>query len=461
MDKILVLKQVDGKLEVSAIKINDMSFIINEINDAVENPNKTLWDVQSLFFNNYQPKEDYYWYAYPYSYNSSYIPPSEKPKLYTNDEYKKELINAEDKKERERILKTCYADSCKRYIIQQEMHEAYRKAEQDSSVKMYSREDQGWNRFLYYITSDIKTEVSTNFCFGSASYFSLTISYKGIVIAPFAHVVRYYIANMTDIIFCTRNYLVSRESWEPAMVFVKEFVNQSLSNPERFVEEYLMNEIDEMMKGLRNIMDHPIDVINMFRNQRTNNLPEEYHRLRFIHPMSYDEDRLFYTFSREMPIVFMAEKLTQVTKTLNSLIEIGKVYAKVNDYVDEILGMITKLKPRVSDTIYNVSWDIKRLKDQKEQKERILKPLELRFEPYKRELNSILDNMPDSCKWQERDDARNRYEKDHPTYVSLKQQINDAKNDITTLNNKITSRESLVSRLKACVEQLKPYEEAA
>ena len=42
--------------------------------------------------------------------------------------------------------------------------------------------------------------------------------------------------------------------------FVNDFTNRSLSNPESIVESYIMNEIDEMMEGLRNIMSNPSEV---------------------------------------------------------------------------------------------------------------------------------------------------------------------------------------------------------
>lgn len=46
---ILILKEINGKLSVLEEPIKDGSLIINEIAAAVENPNKSLLDVQFLF----------------------------------------------------------------------------------------------------------------------------------------------------------------------------------------------------------------------------------------------------------------------------------------------------------------------------------------------------------------------------------------------------------------------------
>ena len=64
---ILVLKEVYRNLQVLSVPIEDCSFIVNEINAAVENTNKTMLDIQSLFFNNFNSINNSYYYLYPYS----------------------------------------------------------------------------------------------------------------------------------------------------------------------------------------------------------------------------------------------------------------------------------------------------------------------------------------------------------------------------------------------------------
>ena len=117
------------------------------------------------------------------------------PKQYSYDEYKKilderveERIKIRVQNDKESIirseavsLKGSYAELCIRYIKQQMLYEAFQNAENNSSVKMYSRESIGWTTFIYEITDDLKACVYTNFAYGNSSFFTLTVSYKDII----------------------------------------------------------------------------------------------------------------------------------------------------------------------------------------------------------------------------------------------------------------------------------------
>ena len=466
--QILVLKEQDGYLQVTSIPIEDASFIINEINAAVENPNKTLLDVQFVFFNNFQGIKDYYLYLYPYSYNSSYVSGAIKPKKYMYSEYEAELNKAIKGKnvdknadvtqiiaDENKYLKQNYASLCIRYIKQQLLHKAFQNAANNSSVKMYSCESIGWSSFEYIITNDLKACVYTNLGYGYASYFTLIISYKGIVIAPFSHIVKYYYANMTDIIRCTRDYYVEKENWRPMFEFVKEFANHSLSDPVSFVKKYIMNEIDEMMKGLRNIMSNPTAIINMFKEQDQNS--SEYKHLRLISPMSSDEKQRFLVFPYEMPVIFKSEKLSQATKILEKLKELIGIYPPINDYIQEIIDMVINLTPDIETTINKIQVNIDILMSQKESKEKFKNLLQIQIDEFNLELDNILKKLSQDTDWQKIEEIRKQYEKEHPLYGSTKEKLQIVKKEISEINDKIYSRNSLIERLQKCIKDLTPY----
>ena len=324
---VLVLKEERGRLVKVTIPIEDCSYICSDI--KIANPDSK----QAILNRKLKCLKDYYPYLYPYSYVDSYICGAKKP---------------------DRSSGTRDYD---RYIHQEKMHEAFQKAENDPSVKMYSREAIGWNGFTYEITDDIKICVSTNFGYGMSSYFKLTASYKDIVIAPITDLVNYYKAQMVDIISCTRPYWPLRDSWHPALDFVQSFANQSLSNPEQFVKTYIMNEVDKLMRGLRNIMMNPEEVIGMFKREM-NHLPEEYHHLRFIEPMSDKEKECYDLFPIDMPIVFKSEKLIGAIEMMEKLKELTAIYAKISDYINEIIGMVNQLKPEVEEAIERMQVEI-------------------------------------------------------------------------------------------------------
>lgn len=462
--EILVLKECGGKLQVSNMPIEDCTYILSEIDNAVKNPNKTLMDVQTVFLKEVQPIRNYYPYPFPYSYSSSYIDGASKPKKYTYAEYTEKLnkglegkTEGKDAESVERLkqevntrMKSSYAEDCKRFIHQQMMYKAFQKAENDPSVKIYSRETIGWSHFDYQITDDIKACVSTNFSFGSASFFTLTISYKGIVIAPFTHLTRYYKADMTDIIKCTRDYVEERDSWNAAIDFVKDFADQSLANPSTFVEKYLMNEINEMMSGLKNIVNNPDATIRMFKNQSSSLL--EYRRLRFISPMSSTEKKKYEVFTHEMPVVFKAEKLAQAVHLLERLKELGEVYQKINDCISEICRMAKQVTPQIQKTMDSIKVDITRLTKQKEPKEKEKEQLSAKIKVFEDKLNKILEKLPENSSWLDRQNARETFRKEHPEYVTLMKLKNDVECIIDDLNEKIRSRNELVTRLADCIK---------
>lgn len=461
---ILTLKEMDGRLQISSLPLEDCSFIENEINAAVENPNKTLLDVQSLFITNFQCGSNAYGYLYPYAYDSSYIQGAMMPRKFSYDEYKSMLdkavnqkINACSTKDKEALMaeeaysrKYEYASSCIRYIRQQMLHNGFQDAANDISVKMYSRESIGWNSFIYDITNDLKVCVYTNLGYGHASYFTLTISYKDIIIAPFSHIAKYYKANMTDIIRCTRDYVVDKDSWNPMFEFVQDFANRSLSNPEAFVADYLMNEIDEMMKGLRDIISNTGAVINMFRTQ--NRRLQDYHNLRLIAPMSDGESQLFEVFENEMPVIFKSEKLVEAAKMLERLGELGKMYSKINVYIDEIKNMIHNISPEIDVTIWKIQKDIEDLVKKEEFNERLKNDLQSQVDIFLAELDGILDRLPEGTDARERHEICQKYANEHPEYVSLTGQLRSIVDEISKLQNQIWSRNSLVHRLSDCTD---------
>lgn len=471
--EILALKSVNGLLNVVRIPVEDSSFIIKELENAVNNPNKTLMDLQSLFLNSFHPILEYYNYTFPYTYCSSYISGATKPKNLSYAEYQTMLtkdiaakINnktteeiEEIKKTQDAIYKYNFYNQAARFIQQQQIYKAFQKAQNDSDVKMYSRESIGWSGFEYKITDDVKACVNTNFGYGYACYFTLTIAYKGIVIAPFSHVVKYYNANMTDIIRCTRDYNVSSDSWNPAFDFVKEFANQSLQNPQKFAESYLMNEIHEMMSGLRNIMSNPNGVINMFKRQNKN--LSDYHTLCLISPMSDDEKRRFEVFPSEMPVVFKAEKIHESYNMLQRLKEIGEILPEVNNYVSEIVSMINKQTPEINRTMNAIKNDIKGLQTQKELRAKTLESLEEKMDIHEKTLELLITKLPKGASYPEKLEVREEYAQKHPNYTQLKMQINNLSDEISELGSKIYSRERLITRLESCLCDVSAYSAAA
>lgn len=451
---VLVLKEERGRLVMDTIPIEDCSYICTEIENAAKNPNMTVLDLQTIFNQGFQCIKNYYLYLYPFGYGSSYIGGAEKPKQYTYEEYQEELNKGtkecKDEKEKEQIirsnqdrLKSVFKVDSTRYIHQQKMYEAFQKAENDPSVKMYSREAIGWKGFTYKITDDIDICISTNFGYGLSSYFTLTAYYKGIALTPLSHLVKYFYVRMMDIIGITRPYVVKESSWYPALDFVKDFVNQALSNPEQFVKGYIMNEVDYLMRELRNIMVNPQGVIDRFKREK-DHLPEDYQVLRFIEPMSKYSVKYYNLCPKEYAVVFKCEKFSDAIKMLEKLKELIPIYEKVSDYINEIIGMVNKLKQEVEEAIKRMQVDI----DKQNAKIALLKAycalidkqktVKKQINALSSELNQVLEQNITQEEQKTKEELVARFKDEHPKFDSLHEQLQEVESQLRETLNECT-----------------------
>lgn len=65
---------------------------------------------------------------------------------------------------------------------------------------------------------------------------------------------------MKSLIAHTRAYSSYRNSWIGLMDYISRFVNNSRQFPKSFVQDYILNEIENMMIGLRAIMKAPTEM---------------------------------------------------------------------------------------------------------------------------------------------------------------------------------------------------------
>ena len=393
-----------------------------------------------LCFITVSPVRNSYPYVFPYKYSESYIGHALKPERYTYSNYTQKS-------------KGEYVNQCVRYVEQGKLHDAFEMAKQDSSVKMYSLEAIGWTQKEFQVTDNIKVCVSTNFGYGFSSYFMLAISYKDIVIAPFSFLVKYYHARMVDIVSCTRAYSVERDSWIPLFNFVKEFANKSLSDPVDFVNHYLMNEVDEMMVGLRNLMKKPNYILENFYNEC--NAKNEYSRFCFISPMSDEDKKLYEDFRGEMPVVFKSEKLACAVKILAKLDELVPVYSKIKKYVVEIRRMARETIPEIKAMVQGFQKKVDDLATKIDRLERTLQRKERKEATHIKKLDKLLNKLPEDATWEDEEEVREGYRQNNPQYVSLEEEIQSLKNELGEFWDKTYKRKRFITNLSGCLETFK------
>lgn len=232
---IVALQEVNGMLQNVTLPISRPEQFIDELKAMIENPNRTVWDMQSHFQKRFPKTLDYHNYLYPYSYSSSYVGGIEYPNIigyndlmkswneaaqtaqeeYENEcsRYGRPISDLEIKEHRESAIedlkyrqKASFNKDANRWIDACCYNNTATNAYHDKTIKMFSKENIGWSSFTHKVNQDIVVELLTNFGYGSAAYFLLAVKYKGLAILPYSYIVKYYKANMTDIVRCTRNY---------------------------------------------------------------------------------------------------------------------------------------------------------------------------------------------------------------------------------------------------------------
>lgn len=469
---VVVLKEVNGYLQNTEVPINSPIHIVEELKAMRENPNRTVWDMQGCLQEALPKTVVFHDYLFPLLYVDSYVGGIAYPGKYTYNDLKKSwdqaAKNAED----------TYRDDCKRYTtsidptrVKQVREDAIRELrghqkelflqeairwidacgyaktasslKQDASVKMYSKENVGWNLFSYTINKDVKVELRTNFGYGSASYFLLEMQYKGLKILPYSFIVKYYRARIVDILRCTRSYYPTRESWYAAFDFISEFVNNSLSDPEMFAKNYIMSEVKEMMAGLQAIVNNPrayMDQIGGIKSEPW---------IINVFQMNEKDHKKMETYSEEMPVLFKVEKIMSALKFLDSLDKISKEVSDIKPYINKIYELNFGLYPEITSSISKINLKVEDLESKKVILDQKISTLNEKMAPFEKEI----DEERAKQKWPNFYNI-SQYESSHPEYKILKSERNNLQAEEHTISVRIGDFKSFIKFLDEAIIRL-------
>ena len=471
---VIVLRDCDGILRVSSELVVDEKYdrIIRKIEEANQDSNKTLFDIQTIFFNEVTPIQNAYCIAIHLSYWSQcWEPMATKPEQYTNEMYMDALRKRCEWKGSlelaKKSLKDSYASQCINFIRYQMVCEMYQRLSNDSSVKLYSNETmgnfKGDGTQKWSVSDDLEVCIKTNFCYGTRSYFYLNISYKGVVIPYFSLLTKFYSINNS---FCDRTlyFKLTRDAWTPALEFVRNIVTQYRNEPDEFVENYIKEEIEEMMSGLKFIVSNSKDSLRLFVEEYNLNKDEsdttkwssDYKAL-CVSPISKSDIDIFEKSPSETSLIFKAEKMKQVAGTLGFFKRIADTWPKAVDYAKEICDMIAAVTSEVQEMLDELSDKIPVLEAQWKCKddERIM--LCEQEENYENELNELLGNLPSDSNGVDEDKVREKFEEEHPDYVSLKEKHPEVLHQECVLRNELGRWKNFEKRLSSCLFMFSHY----
>lgn len=503
-----VVREIDGYLVYEKDDIPQEDILIGEIEAMKENDNRTLLDVQSLFTEFY-PEENFkgkhYDYLFPKKYNDAYVSGASYPHILTVEEYENKLEEQEKWYRSEEYITGCckekdelkylkknateeeynskinelvkekmkdYVNSLRRgfsyqnFIYAQRYTAKLREIKKESNVKMYSTDQIGWKDFEYKVNEDITAYIKTNFGYGVASYFFCNLKYKDINILPYSWPVKYFYVEMVDFVRYTRRYLPRRTSWSEVFDFTVTTANMAKHEPERFIKEWIVNEVEEMMKGLRLYMSSPdaelAEFLNAKRKASIYDIHEvaEYAFKDVIRNCGNRDREEYKALPKEKVIAFKAEKITGSLLLLDNLKKLSEIASVIIPYIAEIEEMNLKLQPEIELHLKNISEDINKLNIKLNSVIKELEPLTTKLQYHKNKIDDLLEK---TNKGRENKDkiskyeAEKSYEKKHPEYTVLKNRIEKLTEQKDALEKEITRRENFVKILTKCKKRIAKY----
>lgn len=470
---LALVENSDATLSVKRMDIPSSEVPIAELEAMVDNPNRTVYDMSSYFYSVFSPKVKAFAFCYPSEYNDSFIDSRSVPKEVSYADYVKgvkeiesifngkhrfckEFLEVLKLKLDNEIIEANHSDKKKYfkkasiYIKCLRLSETVKKIKEHDEIKMYSRDVVGYSTYTHKINDDITVELRTNFGYGSAAYFNLAVKYKDIVILPYSYLVHYYYANMKSLMACTRAYRPLRESWESSINFIADFVNQSIADPRKFVGEYVIKEVEEMMKGLRAIMDNPAEVQIRIKDSTSSEV-----RLSVIRPFNKDEFVMMESMADELTTLFKAEKITGALLFIESLTQLQEFCGDMSALIGEILSMNKDVKPEIPPVLNSVRSMIEAFKREEKNLERQIKFKENRKQYFDKRKERLQAKMT----FAEKIAHDKIFREKNPLYIKLEEEINELNQKVYNFQDKIRKRERVEERLTVCLKRTESIEE--
>lgn len=498
-DYIGVVKEKNGLLSINKVLITQDTILIKELEAMRANPNKTIFDMQNLF-EEYYPKDKHsnntFNYIYPADYYDAYISRVSYPNFIEYEKYKSEIAELEKKliskyidneadanalfllkQTSEETYKIEYQkrmDKVKegieeekqyfkkhfepeRYIYAFNYYEKVKELSTDDKSKMISTERIGWTDITFPIDDNFCVYLKTNFGYGVSSYFYCNIIYKGISIVPYSDVVKYSYVQWMDFIRYTRKYRPDRKNWMPSLEFAVETANLAKTNPEEFIQVWIVNELKEMMEGLRAIFTSDDACIRKYLEFKTEVSIGNYNRVRNFHLRDKKE---YNVLPQEKIIAFKAEKITGTLNFLENLQKLKDLTEYVNACIDEIIDMNKKLTPEISRHLDFIGNDIKRLEhllvEEQSKYDKIEKEIN---EVYKPQIKKLLEQMKKkSPHWHFSEyDAESEFKRTNPSYEEILSKSYVLRRKIEELQEDIRLRRNLFDQLEICMKRINKY----
>ena len=226
------------------------------------------------------------------------------------------------------------------------MGRAICELKKEYDVVAYSHRYGGWTTFKWEFNEDIHFDISTNFGYGSCSYFYMCVEYKGIRLMPYSMFIKYRSTNFSQIHRYTESYCLEYSEWEHVMRDALKFYNAVINKQENALFNWLKGHLDAMVSGVEKYLDADVCY---FDNTSKRNILEGWNDIR--HEIEVTGDDLW---------IAKSEKIAGSLEFIEN-IEALPVQINPLGYVMRLKKVANAFLPKLNDKIEEVNLEIARL----------------------------------------------------------------------------------------------------
>lgn len=465
-DYILALSDNEGTLSMNKIEIYRHESLIDEIISML---NDSSYHVVDMFKSAKRYLRNY-GQVFPlclgHNYFDSYIDDISFPEIdevkYSRiiDNARKNIENAlkngyyryaqklENKLNKDIIYyKKQYLDKILPFIYSHDYIETLKTNKIKEKYKIFSSELHG--RFSYDtdVNEDLKITTRTNFCYGRSSYFHIIVKYKDIEILPYSEWVKYYYAGFNSIMRYTRSYHCNRESWRHSMEFLLDYVNNAIKDPDSFVKNEVMAEVNGLLSGLEEIFQFNDSTFQ--QRLEVKHIDEDDARYIGISSARHANDRERENYRikpSECAMIFRMEKVSGALYFLKSLKNLSTIYSEVRSVIIRILELNEMIYPEIIDAIPPIEMEITNLNTE-------LRPIKREYEYKDMRLDKIKERLKktlEKTEFSKKDEVEANFKKLNPQFERLEL-------DVQELRKKIWEYEAIVDKRKRVLSRLQSF----
>lgn len=249
----------------------------------------------------------------------------------------------------------------KKYLDAYYIEQAYNKCIKDNQIKAYSHRKIGWKLHKFVLDDLFSIAINTNFGYGYANYFLLTLKFRDVDIIPYSHLVIYRIANVMQIIRNTRDYHIRDESWKECFDFVSDACNDFYDKgQDGFIRKYMVDELEKMTNELSHFLTtHTFELRPFYdRNKSWNEQKSEK-----------------VTLSGYSLPIFRGEKISGAVQFIDSINKLSEIIP-TQKYLDRITNCCKRVIPEIKSALRKLKLEVANAETLKDNEHKKLLKLE-------------------------------------------------------------------------------------